>query len=369
MNWQGNEMAEESRFKRFYRWWLIALSELLARRRAPAQSWTVLLQNTPHGIEIYARSGQSGRLIASVPLDATGEQDAIVRSMLDQERRADLKHVLLRMSPSHVLHQTIQIPDAASDVIAPILDNQMERMVPWPDSETRYGYRVVGPNADVPGHVDVDVVATRKDIVDSLIERAQRLGLHPFAVDYAPSMEATTSISLQSLRTDPVHRIAAGLHTALLTCAALALLTALAGGYLMWDRYAVVRGLEAEVAAARERVAAISKLAAENDHLREQRDKLVRRKEDEPPVMLLIEALSRALPDTSHATEVDIQGRDVRIVGLSANASALITDLEDSPHFEDVRFAAPTTRETPDAKESFVIIGRAEGGSLLEARP
>lgn len=355
--------------KRFYSWWLAALSGLLTRQRPAAQTWQTLLHHMPDELRIYARTGSSAEKIGSLPSDASAEQESIVKSMLARDSRTNSKQILLRLSPSDVLEHTLQIPDAASDLVTPILENQMERLVPWPTSETQYGYRVIGANRDASNQIDVEVVATRKDILDGALERARRLGLQPFSADYAPSPDAPNSIELISFRPDPARRMATTLHTLLLTAACLALLAFGGGAYLLWERHEALSTLETQSAAARDRVAALGKLAEENEQLKAQRDKLVLRKQEEPPIVMLIEALSRALPDTSFTTEIEFDKRDVRIVGKSINATALITDLEDSPHFEDVRFAAPTTREATETVESFVIIGRTEGGAELEAKP
>jgi general secretion pathway protein L len=355
--------------KRFYSWWLATLSGLLTRRKPAAQMWRTLLQNTPAELEIYVRSGSSVKAIGTLTADASDEQAAILKSMLEKDPKADLKQVLLRLSPSDVLDHTLQIPDAASDLIAPILENQMERLVPWPASETQYGYRVIGASQDTPSQIDVEVVATRKDILDAALARARRLGLEPFAADYAPELDTHSSIELISFRPDPARRMASALHTLLIAGFGLALLIGAGGAYHLWDRYETLSALEAQSSNVRDRVAALGRLAAENEQLRAQRDQLVRRKQEEPPIVLLIEALSRALPDSSFATEIEFEKRDVRVVGQSVNATALITDLEDSPHFQDVRFAAPTTREATETVESFVIIGRAEGGAELEEKP
>jgi general secretion pathway protein L len=85
--------------------------------------------------------------------------------------------------------------------------------------------------------------------------------------------------------------------------------------------------------------------------------------------MVLIEAMSRALPDSAYLTELEIHGRDTRIAGKSDDTTALITVLEATPQFEDVRFSAPTTREEGDTRGTFSIISRAEGGPKLEQRP
>lgn len=355
--------------KQFYSWWLATLSGLLTRQRPAAQTWQTLLYYTSAELQIFARAGASAEPIESLSADASAEQESIVKSILAKDARANSKQVLLRLSPSDVLEHTLQIPSSASDLIAPILENQMERLVPWPAIETQYGYRVIGASQEAANQIEVEIVATRKNILDTALEKARRLGLQPFAADYAPSVNAEGSIELISFRADPARRMASALNKLLLAAGCMAVLTFGAGAYLLWDKHAALSELETQSAAARDRVAARGKLAEANEQLKAQRDKLVHRKQEEPSIVMLMEALSRALPDTSFATEIEFDKREVRVVGKSANATALITDLEDSPHFSDVRFAAPTTREPSETLEAFVIIGRAEGGSELEAKP
>jgi general secretion pathway protein L len=127
--------------------------------------------------------------------------------------------------------------------------------------------------------------------------------------------------------------------------------------------------LEARITVARARMEDVKRLNAETLHIKQQRERLVRRKLDEPPVIVLIEALSRTLPDSAYLTEIEIHGRETRIVGKSADPTALITKLEDSAQFRDVRFSAPTTREEGETAGTFSVIGQAEGGSELEERP
>jgi general secretion pathway protein L len=141
------------------------------------------------------------------------------------------------------------------------------------------------------------------------------------------------------------------------------------GFYSAFDRMSRNDDLEEKITAGKSQVEEIRKLNDENTRLKEQREHLTKRKIVEPPAFLLIEAMSRALPDSAYLTEFDIHGRETRIVGKSDDPTALITKLEDSPHFEDVRFSAPTTRQEGESVGTFSIVGRAQGGAHLEGQP
>jgi general secretion pathway protein L len=171
------------------------------------------------------------------------------------------------------------------------------------------------------------------------------------------------------LAADPVKKTARILQDSIASVAAIGVLVGVIGIYLMWTRQVESTELEARIATARATVDEVKRLNEENAQLREQRERLVRRKNDEPAVMALVESLSRALPDNAYLTEIEIHGRDTRIAGKSEDPTSLITVLEATPQFEGVRFSAPTTREEGETTGTFSIIGRAQGGPTLEPKP
>jgi len=88
-------------------------------------------------------------------------------------------------------------------------------------------------------------------------------------------------------------------------------------------------------------------------------------KEMSPSAAIVLEALSRALPDTAHLTEFSLQGATLTIAGLTRDAPSLIAPLEHSGSLTDVRFSAPTTRGSDDAHFAFHIVGLVEPQSKL----
>jgi general secretion pathway protein L len=77
----------------------------------------------------------------------------------------------------------------------------------------------------------------------------------------------------------------------------------------------------------------------------------------QPSMAVVVEALSRALPDDAWLTRLEVEQGTVRLAGNAANASALIGRIEASGHFADVQFSAPTTLADGEG-ESFTITAR-----------
>jgi general secretion pathway protein L len=65
--------------------------------------------------------------------------------------------------------------------------------------------------------------------------------------------------------------------------------------------------------------------------------------------VIVMEALSRALPESAYVTEIRLEKENLRIMGLADDAPGLLAPLERSGHMTDVHFFAPTARG-PDGK-------------------
>jgi general secretion pathway protein L len=92
--------------------------------------------------------------------------------------------------------------------------------------------------------------------------------------------------------------------------------------------------------------------------LRDPNERAWNLKETSPSSVVLLDTLSRVIPDTAYLTELTLQSTTVRIVGMTNDAASLIAPLEQSGQFVDVHFFAPTTRAPDGASFVFHIEGR-----------
>jgi general secretion pathway protein L len=82
---------------------------------------------------------------------------------------------------------------------------------------------------------------------------------------------------------------------------------------------------------------------------------LAKRKQTTPSSVMVLEAISRVLPDSTYVTELRIEGDKFQVVGMTQDAPSLIRLMEQSPQFTRATFFAPTTHAANDAGESFHI--------------
>jgi general secretion pathway protein L len=87
--------------------------------------------------------------------------------------------------------------------------------------------------------------------------------------------------------------------------------------------------------------------------------------------VIVLEALSRAIPDSAHLLEIRLEGTTLRLIGLADDAPAMLAPLEQSGHLTGVRFFAPTTRGSDGRLFRFHIEARVEPHTKIadEAAP
>jgi general secretion pathway protein L len=365
-----NAMMKDSgsygRIRQFYSWWLRELASVITKRPAKERPWRTMLFQGPDGLQIFSKGDGRLTCLATLEKNAGPNEVADVRRILIGKALQDPKQTMLRLAPTEVVQRTIRVPSAAADLMNSIVENKIETIVAWSQDNTYYGYRIAESEAALGDQIDTEIVATTKVLVDSALARARDVGLTPRAVDFAPSPEAASVVELLRLEPDPISRTAKRLNIvigALLACSVA--ITAF-GVYRLWDLQTQYDELDSKVAAVMTRVDEVKQLNEENTKIKDQRERLAKRKVDNPPVMELIEALSRALPDTAYLEEFEIHDNEARIVGKSSDPTGLIGTLESTPEFEDVRFAAPTTREDGDKLGTFSIIGKIQNEGTPE---
>jgi general secretion pathway protein L len=83
--------------------------------------------------------------------------------------------------------------------------------------------------------------------------------------------------------------------------------------------------------------------------------RLEERKHAAPSSVMIIETLSKILPDNTYLTELRIDHDKIQLVGMAHDAPSLIGLMEHTGQFTRATFFAPTTRSSPGPGESFHI--------------
>lgn len=259
-------------------------------------------------------------------------------------------HVKIVLKPSRFLVQPLELPKQATDFLEGIVRSQLDRLTPWHPVDALFGWTL--PVEDSPDRLKLNVIATPKSIAQSYIEVAQNLGARIVSVttevaDCSGKIQPVEVFRHHSREPKQLRTYASVLSRVLLVVTAAAaisvLLSGVLGTYLQNERDQISQQI-------RDRR---SKLSAFSDD--SALSALVRRKQQVSASVLLLEELSRILPDDTVASEISLNRGRLQISGLARDAASLIGTIERSPQFASAAFFAPTTRSPNEAAQHFHI--------------
>jgi len=282
-------------------------------------------------------------------------------------RTAQWGSVVLEIPNENVVVRRISVPAQAREFVAGIIRNQIDRLSPWPPDEAIYGFEVdIDPQE--PTALDVRVLIAARAAIDAARDQITAIGL---AVDRVVTSRCRAGgakgVTLWSRLADvsPEYQarirrhIGIGIAATISACLFLSIWAVISASLIRARSDDIATRIDA-LRRQLQGPATLQSAAALPPNEREWYDK-----ETSPSAVIVIEALSRALPDSAYLTELSVQNTTLHIVGLTTDAPPLIASLEHSGSLTGVRFFAPTTRE-PDGKHfRFHIEGRIEPHAIV----
>jgi general secretion pathway protein L len=255
-----------------------------------------------------------------------------------------------------VVVRRIQVPAPAREFLPGIVRNQIERLSPWRANDTVYGF-AGALNRDDPGTLDVCILMQSRAVIDAVRDQVEAIGLvvHRIVASDPPLVGPITLWSRLSEASEAsLRRVRAFLIAAIAGTVLLSL------GVSAWALYAARSfGEQLEEVRARERQVQAA-LTPQVVRALPPAQRAWVLKQTSPAAVLVLEALSRALPDQAYLTELSLDSGIIRITGFAGDAPTLLVPLERSGFFSDVHFFAQTTRNAEGAQFVFHIQARVE---------
>jgi general secretion pathway protein L len=254
------------------------------------------------------------------------------------------------------LFRPLELPARAADFLDGIVRAQIDRLTPWSASDAVFG---CSPATESGAERITTVIAvTTRKLAMTYVQAAS--AFRPAAVaictDVAERNAARVKVFEQRARgqLDAI-RLGRILLVVLAAAAAGALLAMGAAAFVAESLDTQQSELARQISVRRAAIRAGS----------ESRDSspvaaLERRKYETPASVIVLEALSHALPDHTYVTELHLAGGKLQIAGITHDAPSLIPLIEQSQHFTRATFYAPTTRSASDPGERFHIEARVE---------
>lgn len=257
-------------------------------------------------------------------------------------RRAEVEVVL---AERRFLFPRLQAPRKATEFLDAIVRSQIDRLTPWTRAQAEAGFAIEPSSGD---EATVTLAAAAKATLAPYVEAARARGAAAVTVYAARAEGAPIRVFGRDVAAEARARNARRvLAVALAAAVVFALGAATLENWLAGQRDATEVEIGRRVAALRANAG-----GAEEDAVLAA---LIKRKRDNPPDVVVVEALSRALPDDSYLTQMRISGARLEIDGVSRSASSLVGRLEQTEPLQRAQFSAPTTSAATDGAEQFHI--------------
>lgn len=259
------------------------------------------------------------------------------------------------LQPSRFLFRPLELPARAADFLEGIVRAQIDRLTPWSASEAVFGCSTPAPSG--AESITTVIAATTRKVAMTYVQAVA--GFHPAAVaiftNVAERNAGRVKVFEQKARGQlDAARLSRALRVLLGVAAAAASLASVSAVYVADSLGAQESELARQISARR------AAIRAGSDGDRTPVATLERRKYETPASVIVLEALSRVLPDNTYVTELHLAGNKLQIAGITRDAPSLIPLIEQSQHFTRATFYAPTTRSPSDPGERFHIEARIE---------
>ena len=264
----------------------------------------------------------------------------------DVVRAAQSGIVVFQLPTDKLVLRRISVPARAREFLPGIVRNQVERLSPWPAEQTVYGFNAEASQEDA-ATLDVCVFIASRAAVGSARDELGAIGLAPDRiVARTADVPTAPSVALWSRLADVPHETVERTHRQIgVAIVAIFLLSVGLSVWAFWSASSLrgeseelsarARTLQRQLQGSRTPQAVASLPPAERAWAW---------KESVPSTVIVLEVLSRALPDAAYLTELHLDNATVRIIGLASDVPSLIAPLEHSGHLTGVHFFAPTTR-------------------------
>jgi general secretion pathway protein L len=345
--------AMMSGLKDLFERWIAAVAaavHAVATQVVP-QRRILLVEGEANSFTARVTSAQKGLILPEVTFRLLqGRPEPTLVPEWQAALRSSCIEILMR--PDRVLFRAVDFPRQASDFLDGMIRTQIDRLTPWAADDAVFG--MTPPTEIANERIALTLAATSKQMIQPLFRLATDAG--------AASVAGSVEVPEAGREAAPVRifdRQLTGGAGSTLDLPRLLRLALLGAGLAAVASLAISAYVGSELES--ERLELQHRIAQRRAALRPNQSGgsaetlLAKRKQTSPSSVMVLEAISGVLPDTTYVTELRVEGDKMQVVGLTQDAPSLIRLMEQSPQFTRATFFAPTTRALNDPGERFHI--------------
>lgn len=343
-------------FARVFSDWIDSLTNMLASvtDRFASPPTVRLVQNENGDFVVHSKHRAS-------EAEFSGDRAPIINGDLAHSATLSValvgNRVELVLQPDRFLFRPLELPKRASDFMSGVVRSQIDRLTPWKASDAAFGWSEPTPTEGdkLIATIAVTTVAFIKPYVDAMMN----VGAHSIEIFVSQPESSSPEASPikvweQSGRsTKDLRRIRRALVYPLAAGSICAIIALIANGLVAMTIAMHQDELSHRISEARLTAGGLRSSASGSLVISERA--IEQRKHDGPSSVLILENLSKILPDQTYVTELRLEGDKVRLTGVTRDAPSLIGLIEQSGWFSRATFFAPTTRSQSGTGDRFHI--------------
>lgn len=363
-------MSQRLGLGRFLDWWLGELSAMVPRMLSGASRATmerlVLVEFGGSHITFFrvaaGKTAEAGRLdMAS--LDAAGQKRAFHSEFNKIARQKD--EIALCLAPEQVLRKKLFLPLAAEENLHQVIAFEMDRHTPFKAEQVYFDYRFARRDKQL----EIVLTVTPRAAIDEPLRLLAAWGTQVTAVLVSDEVAGGASCNLlpAGLRQKGSDTRLSSLNAALATGAFVLLCAALA--LPIWQKREILQELLPLTDSSHHQALEAENLRHQVEVLMAEYNYLLDKKRESPPVVAVLDDVTRALPDDTWVQQFDLKGKEMQIQGETASSSKLVGLFEQTKTLHDASFRAPLTKDQSRNIERFQLAAETRPLPRPETEP
>ena len=360
--WRGSPLPG------FFHWWGGQLRALLPARWQhtldSGEEWFALT----YQLRVWSltRAGESTPLVKWWQRLAPELHQQTLQQALKDIDPEDLR-LVLGLPETIGLRRQLILPLAARDNLMQAVAFEIDRQTPFRAEQVYTGVRPIDAPAG-EGRFAVELVAVKRSTIDPLLKALADAQIQVDAVDLLVQHQRLGVNLLppaqRRVRRRPRQR------TNLLLAAAAVLLLGLALGQWLHNRRESLAAMQAQVQAMQGQAQQVMALRQQLQDNAGAAGFLTARKKSAVPMLSLLDAMTKRLPDTAWLERFSVDGSgQIGFQGQAKQAAQLIDALKDSPLISDPGFQGSIQPDPSTGKERFYMVAKLRQPSAPKAKP
>ena len=345
---------------------LLGLLPAAMRRQLGAMRRRLFLQLEGDELQLRALVDEQSTLVGVVPL-ADLELMEILRVRLDEVASNVPRWLLLGIGQT--LRPVLTVPASAEPRLREMMAHEIDRQTPFPLDQVSFEPRVLARDSSMR-QLRVELVVLPKARLDAALAALGPMAGGLAGVDIVDAQGVALAVNLlptagRAQRADAARRANRWLAGIAIAALLASMWLALGNRQVAHDRQA------ASLAAAQAEVREVRKLRRSLEESMRAANFLALQRAQQPTMLELLADLTQRIPDSTWLEKIAVNSGNVILLGQSAQASALVGLLQESPLVKRPTLTGSVQRDPRSGKERFtltaVVAGSAKDQEIADA--